>query len=85
MDLVEEIVPNFLPSLFFTFSRKRCEANAKEAGERYNLINDAERKAVREIIEQQAARIRYLTSGASMTLSRCSSAASPITMPVCCR
>lgn len=56
MDLVEEIVPNFLPSLFFTFSRKRCEANAKEAAERYNLINDAERKAVREIIEQQAAR-----------------------------
>ncbi len=56
MDLLEELVPDFLPCLFFTFSRKRCEVNAREAAERYNLINDAERKAVREIIEQQIAR-----------------------------
>lgn len=56
MDLVAELVPKFLPCLFFTFSRKRCELNAQEAAERYDLINDGERKAVQKIIEEQVAR-----------------------------
>lgn len=56
IDLVAELVPEYLPTLFFTFSRKRCEANAREAAERYDLIDDAARERIRQVIDEQLAR-----------------------------
>ena len=43
MDLLAEIVPEYLPILFFTFSRRRCESHASEAAAVHDLLSAGER------------------------------------------
>lgn len=56
LDLLQEIVPEYLPILFFTFSRRRCESHAKDAAEVHNLLNDEERAQVRRVLDSYAER-----------------------------
>ncbi|HEX6972741.1 MAG TPA: DEAD/DEAH box helicase [Limnochordia bacterium] len=51
--LIDEIAPALLPCLFFTFSRRRCEAHATELAERRDFLSPAEKAAVAEVIERQ--------------------------------
>jgi superfamily II RNA helicase len=52
LDLIEKIKDGYLPCLFFTFSRRKCEANALELGDNYNFLDEQQSQQVREIIDQ---------------------------------
>ncbi len=39
LDLIKEIHHDYLPCLFFTFSRRRCEVHAVELGERFDFLS----------------------------------------------
>jgi len=56
LDLVKEIRRHYLPCLFFTFSRRRCEVNAAELGEQFDFLTGAEKKRVHDVIEHHLAR-----------------------------
>lgn len=56
LDLLEEVLPEYLPILFFTFSRRRCESHAKEAAEIHDLLNGDEKAQVEALIAEHAAR-----------------------------
>ncbi len=56
LDLIKEIHRHYLPCLFFTFSRRRCEVNATELGEQFDFLNGAEKARVLEVIEGHLAR-----------------------------
>src|SRR5690625_5249101 len=62
LDLLGEVVPGYLPILFFTFSRRRCEAHAKEAAQVHDLLTDDEREKVLSVIEHHIE--RYQGAGA---------------------
>lgn len=51
LDLLEAIVPEYLPILFFTFSRRRCESHALEAAAMRDFLTDPEREQVSAIME----------------------------------
>src|SRR5690606_2962705 len=51
LDLIKEIHRHYLPCLFFTFSRRRCEVNATELGEQFDFLNGSEKARVLEVIE----------------------------------
>jgi len=40
LDLVEHLSKRLLPCLFFAFSRKKCEINAREAGARFSFADE---------------------------------------------
>ena len=50
IDLIRHIAPDLLPCLFFTFSRRKCEINARELAESSNWIDADEQEQVREVI-----------------------------------
>ncbi|MDI9419563.1 MAG: DEAD/DEAH box helicase, partial [Bacillota bacterium] len=52
VDLVDEIKDDYLPCLFFTFSRKKAELNAVELGWEHNFLTPAERKQAEALIEE---------------------------------
>lgn len=54
--LVEEIGPHLLPCLFFTFSRRRCEAHAEELAARRDFLSGAQKEAVQAAIARQVER-----------------------------
>lgn len=51
LDLIAAIKDKYLPSLFFTFSRRKAESNALELGEHHDFLNKEEKARVRAIIE----------------------------------
>lgn len=58
LDLLKEIVPEYLPILFFTFSRRQCESHAEEAAQTKNFLTDAQRTEVEAIIEYHQQRYK---------------------------
>ena len=56
VDLIEEIRRRYLPCLFFTFSRRQCELNGAELGERFDFLTRQEKQQVREIIDRHLER-----------------------------
>ena len=52
LDLINEIKDNYLPCLFFTFSRRKCESNALELGEHHDFLDSEQKAQVREIMER---------------------------------
>lgn len=56
LDLIKEIHRNYLPCLFFTFSRRRCEINAGELGEQFDFLNGREKARVLEIMDHHLER-----------------------------
>ena len=52
LDLIEKIKDDYLPCLFFTFSRRKCEANALELGDNYNFLDEDEVRQVRQVIDE---------------------------------
>lgn len=56
MDLIKEIHKNYLPCLFFTFSRRRCEVHAVELGERFDFLTGAEKQRVAQVVEHHVER-----------------------------
>lgn len=54
--LVRHISPDLLPCLYFTFSRRRCEANARELAQVVDYLNPEQKEEVRRIAAQLLAR-----------------------------
>jgi len=52
IDLVRHIAPDLLPCLFFTFSRRKCEQNARELAEIANWITKEEQEQVLDVVER---------------------------------
>ncbi len=52
LDLVNAIKAQYLPCLFFTFSRRKCESNALELGEEQDFLDKKQKAQVRDIIEK---------------------------------
>ncbi|MFS8653262.1 MAG: DEAD/DEAH box helicase [Limnochordia bacterium] len=52
IDLVRHIAPDLLPCLFFTFSRRKCEQNARELAETQAWLSAEEQEQVMEVIER---------------------------------
>ncbi len=63
LDLLEQLTPEDLPCLFFTFSRRRCELHATELASRHDYLNAEEKERVAEVIQRQLE--RYGGAGAS--------------------
>jgi superfamily II RNA helicase len=51
LDLIRTIKDQYLPCLFFTFSRRKCESNAIELGEEHDFLTKSEKAQVRKIID----------------------------------
>ncbi|MBO8142583.1 MAG: DEAD/DEAH box helicase [Firmicutes bacterium] len=56
VDLVREIHREYLPCLFFTFSRRRCELGAAELGEQFDFLRRQEKARVQTIIDRHVER-----------------------------
>lgn len=56
LELVKEIQRHYLPCLFFTFSRRRCEVQAAELGEQFEFLTAGEKARVLEIMEHHMER-----------------------------
>lgn len=50
LELVRHISPDLLPCLFFTFSRRKCEINAREAAHESQWLSVQEQQEVDEVI-----------------------------------
>jgi len=61
MDLLRQLNRSYLPCLFFTFSRRRCEVYARQLAEGQNFLNEKQRNEVYAVIESQLD--RYGTEG----------------------
>ena len=51
-ELVRHISPDLLPCLYFTFSRRRCEANARELAQTVDYLSEERKEEVRRIAQQ---------------------------------
>src|SRR5690606_28327501 len=56
LDLVAELNPDYLPCLFFSFSRRRCEVYARELAEKEDFLNAQEKERVAAVVEKHAQR-----------------------------
>ncbi|HHY09361.1 MAG TPA: DEAD/DEAH box helicase, partial [Firmicutes bacterium] len=56
LELIDAIKAKYLPTLFFTFSRRKAERNALELGEHHDFLNKEEKARVRALIETVLAR-----------------------------
>ena len=70
MDLIERIKEGYLPCLFFTFSRRKCEANALELGDNFNFLEDEQVREVQAVISEVTARYPAIESERWPTLRR---------------
>ncbi|HHY15943.1 MAG TPA: DEAD/DEAH box helicase [Firmicutes bacterium] len=50
-DLIGAIKDSYLPCLFFTFSRRKCESNALELGEEHDFLDRKQKRQVRAAID----------------------------------
>lgn len=62
LDLIERIKDGYLPCLFFTFSRRKCEANALELGDNYSFLDAKQAREVQAVIEEVSQRYPALES-----------------------
>lgn len=51
LDLIKAIKDEYLPCLFFTFSRRKCETNALELGQEHDFLTNNEKSQVQSIID----------------------------------
>ena len=56
IDVIRDIKENYLPCIFFTFSRKACEIKAKELGKKYSLTNKQEKDRIARVLNQTVPR-----------------------------
>lgn len=70
LDLVEAIKDDYLPCLFFTFSRRKCESNALELGEEQDFLTKEQKAQVRAIIDSVLERYPSVESGRWPNLRR---------------
>ncbi|HET7559994.1 MAG TPA: DEAD/DEAH box helicase, partial [Limnochordia bacterium] len=56
LDLIEVLKDGYLPCLYFTFSRRRCEIHASELGARKGLLASEARAQIAQVIERQTKR-----------------------------
>src|SRR5690554_3948095 len=63
LELVETIKDQYLPCLFFTFSRRKCESNAMELGEAQDFLDKAQKAQVQAIIDEVLQRYPNVESG----------------------
>jgi len=52
LDLIKAIKDNYLPALFFVFSRRQCAANARDTAHALHLLNKQELAAVEAMLTQ---------------------------------
>ncbi|MGI6542385.1 MAG: DEAD/DEAH box helicase [Limnochordia bacterium] len=64
LDLIKELPPEYLPCLFFAFSRRRCEAHAHQLAEVRDFLSPNQKRRVKEVINEQLERHR--SSGGSL-------------------
>ncbi len=70
MDLIAQIKDEYLPCLFFTFSRRKAEMNALELGDHYDFLTPGEKDQVNTIVSQVAARYPQISSDRWTSLRR---------------
>jgi superfamily II RNA helicase len=63
LDLIRAIKKNYLPCLFFTFSRRKCESNAFELGEEEDFLNREQKRQVAAVIDEVLERYPTVGSG----------------------
>lgn len=63
LDLVDAIKDQYLPCLFFTFSRRKCESNALELSEAQDFLDKAQKAQVQAIIDEVLERYPNVESG----------------------
>ena len=63
LDLVNAIKDTYLPCLFFTFSRRKCESNALALGEAQDFLGKTQKAEVQAIIESVLERYPNIESG----------------------
>ena len=63
LDLVDAIKDKYLPCLFFTFSRRKCESNALAVGEVQDFLDRAQKAEVQAIIDDVLKRYPNIESG----------------------
>lgn len=68
VDLIKAIKDDYLPCLFFTFSRKKAELNAVELGWEHNFLTPKERRRVEALIEEVTERYPPILSDRWSTL-----------------
>ncbi len=70
-DLVEYLQGrDYLPCLFFTFSRRRAEVNALELGEQQDFLDAAQKQKTRDIVNNVAKRYPQIESSRWTSLRR---------------
>ncbi len=62
-DLVNAIKDHYLPCLFFTFSRRKCETNALALGEEQDFLDKPQKAQVQAIIDEVLSRYPKIESG----------------------
>jgi len=63
LDLVNAIKDQYLPCLFFTFSRRKCESNALALGEEQDFLDKAQKAQVQALIDDVLKRYPNIESG----------------------
>ncbi|HHT68222.1 MAG TPA: DEAD/DEAH box helicase [Firmicutes bacterium] len=63
LDLVNAIKGNYLPCLFFTFSRRKCETNALALGEEQDFLDKTQKAQVQAIMDEVLERYPNIESG----------------------
>lgn len=71
LDLVRAIKDDYLPCLFFTFSRRKCEANALELGEEHDFLTKAQKREVTAVIDSVLGATLLWGVGAGLTCAAC--------------
>lgn len=69
-DLIMDIKDDYLPCLFFTFSRRKCEVNALELGEVADFLSTEQKEHAEAIIAEVENRYPKITSGRWNSLYR---------------
>ncbi len=62
IDLIATIKKDYLPCLFFTFSRRKAEMNALQLGEQHDFLKPEQKKQVQAIIDQVVERFPRISS-----------------------
>ncbi len=63
LDLISAIKEEYLPCLFFTFSRRKCESNALELGEEEDFLDRQQKQQVSQVIDEVLERYPAMESG----------------------
>ncbi|HPT82826.1 MAG TPA: DEAD/DEAH box helicase [Limnochordia bacterium] len=63
LDLISAIKDEYLPCLFFTFSRRKCESNAFELGEVEDFLDREQKRQVAQVMDEVLERYPSMESG----------------------